>query len=73
LQEKTVPIDTDYITLGQLLKLTDAVDSGGQVKAFLADAHILVNGEEENRRGKKLYPEDRVEINGLHSFVITRS
>jgi ribosome-associated protein len=70
---KSVTIHTDYITLGQFLKLADVIDTGGQAKAFLAEASIVVNGEEDNRRGRKLYPEDRIEINGTDSFVISRS
>ena len=69
----TITIHTEYITLGQFLKLADMIDTGGQAKAFLAEATILVNGEEDNRRGRKLYPDDKVEINGAHSFVISRS
>jgi ribosome-associated protein len=70
---KSVTIHTDYITLGQFLKLADVINTGGQAKAFLAEASIVVNGEEDNRRGRKLYPEDRIEINGTDSFVISRS
>ncbi len=73
MNQKTIFIKTDYITLGQFIKLVGVIDSGGQAKAFLAEADIAVNGEEENRRGKKLYPDDQIEINGTHSFVIARS
>ncbi len=52
---KEVKIRDEYITLAQFLKITDLVNSGGEVKYFLSVNKILVNGEEENRRGKKLY------------------
>ena len=51
-----------FITLGQLLKKADIVSNGGEVKFFLAENKVLVNGEDENRRGKKLYHGDTIEI-----------
>lgn len=59
---KNVIIRTDYITLGQLLKFTDVVMEGGEAKAYLASNKILVNGVEENRRGKKIRSGDIVEL-----------
>lgn len=56
----------EYITLQQLLKATDILQSGGQVKAWLAENEVRVNGEPENRRGKKLRTGDVVEAGGLH-------
>lgn len=53
-----------YITLGQFLKLQDYVSSGGEAKRLILTFVITVNGEEENRRGRKLYPDDVVIING---------
>jgi ribosome-associated protein len=67
---KIVPITTPYITLGQLLKVTGAIDTGGQVKWFLSEFTITVNGEAEQRRGKKLYPGDIIEIDTVGSFQI---
>lgn len=52
------------IRLGQLLKLADLVDSGGEVRWFLEDATITVNGEPENRRGRQLAAGDVVVVNG---------
>lgn len=59
---KNVIIRTDYITLGQLLKFADAVMEGGEAKSYLASNKILVNGVEENRRGKKIRSGDIVEL-----------
>jgi ribosome-associated protein len=55
-----VPIRGDTIRLGQLLKLAGLVDHGGEVRAFLADRQVLVNGEREQRRGRQLHPGDLV-------------
>lgn len=61
---KKIELRTEYMTLGQLLKLEDYVSSGGEAKAFLTEHEneILVNGELENRRGKKLYKGTIVKI-----------
>ena len=42
-------IDTEYITLGQALKMTDAISSGGMAKWFLSENEVFVNGEMEER------------------------
>ena len=47
-------INTEFITLGQLLKMTNAISSGGMAKWYLDEHIVYVNGEEEQRRGKKL-------------------
>lgn len=59
---KNIIIHTDYITLGQLLKFVDVVMEGGEAKAYLTSNKILVNGIEENRRGKKIRSGDIVEL-----------
>ncbi|HCY06471.1 MAG TPA: S4 domain-containing protein YaaA [Erysipelotrichaceae bacterium] len=64
-------INTDYITLGQLLKIENIVGSGGEVKLIINSLDILVNGVKENRRGRKLYPNDLIEING-QKFTIEK-
>lgn len=61
---RDVAIRGDMIRLGQLLKLADVVDSGGELKALLAEAEILVNGSPENRRGRQLHPGDVVTVAG---------
>jgi len=55
-----VRLKTDYITLGQFLKLADIVDSGVTAKFIIQDGLVKVNGEVEVRRGKKLYNNDEV-------------
>lgn len=50
-----IAITTEYITLGQLLKITNVISSGGEAKWFLAENTVLVDGEFEPRRGRKLY------------------
>jgi len=54
----------EYLTLGQFLKEAALITTGGQAKIFLAehDGGVFVNGEAENRRGKKLVAGDQLEI-----------
>ena len=65
-----VEINREFITLGQLLKFENIVESGGMVKLFLADYEVLVNGEKEDRRGRKLYPNDVIEIEEVGVFEV---
>ncbi len=62
-------IKTEYIKLSQFLKLAGFCDTGGQVKIFLEDHEVYVNGVKENRKGKKLVPGDEVVVEGK-KFVI---
>lgn len=72
MENPSVKIDTEYITLGQLLKMVDVIQSGGQAKFFLEDIPVWVNAERENRRGKKLYPGDQVKIDDMGEYQIIR-
>ena len=44
--------------------LHGALSSGAMAKMFLAETEVMVNGEKEDRRGRKLYPGDIVEVLG---------
>ena len=59
-----IKILTDYITLGQLLKMTDFIQSGGEAKFAVKTLDIAVNNEKEDRRGRKLYEGDVIVIEG---------
>jgi ribosome-associated protein len=59
---RDVPISTDSIRLGQLLKLAGIIDSGAEVKALLARETVSVNGEPETRRGRRLVAGDEVHV-----------
>ena len=59
---EAISIQSEYITLGQFLKLISLISSGGQAKFFLLDNNVLVNNEEEKRRGRKLYHNDIIYV-----------
>ena len=67
---REVAIRGDMIRLGQLLKLADVVDSGGELKALLAQAGVRVNGAPEQRRGRQLHPGDVVSVAGDELRVV---
>ena len=52
------------IRLGQLLKLSDVAETGGGARALLGTGEVRVNGEPEDRRGRRLVPGDVVEVAG---------
>ncbi|MNC62175.1 hypothetical protein D3C75_1121730 [compost metagenome] len=70
---KTISISSEYIKLDQFLKLADCVSTGGMAKALLQEGDVKVNGEVEERRGRKLYPNDIVEVTDCGSFKVTGS
>ena len=60
MERRQIQIRGDMIRLGQLLKLADVVDSGGEVRDLLDNEDVKVNGELETRRGRQLHPGDVV-------------
>lgn len=65
-----VEIKDEWITLGQFLKLTDCIATGGHAKHFIQETTIKVNGERETRRGKKLKHLDQIEVEGFGHFEV---
>lgn len=65
-----IHIQTPYITLGQLLKQSSVIQTGGQAKWYLQENTVLVNQEPDARRGRKLYPGDIVAIPDGERLVI---
>lgn len=59
-----VYFNTDFIKLQQFLKLANVVSQGSDAKIFITNGEVLVNGEVELRRGRKIYDGDIVEAFG---------
>lgn len=57
-----VYIHTEFIKLQQVLKLAGLIDQGSDVKYFLSQGKVLVNGEVATERGKKIRHGDIVEL-----------
>ncbi|MDJ0633770.1 MAG: RNA-binding S4 domain-containing protein [Xenococcaceae cyanobacterium MO_188.B29] len=54
-----------FIKLDQFLKWQGIVQTGGEAKLRIKDGEVLVNGEVETRRGRKLIEGDRVNVEGI--------
>ena len=64
-----IKIKDEYIKLGQALKLSGMVGSGVEAKIVILDGQVLVNGEVELQRGKKLHPGDIFSFNGEEAQI----
>lgn len=62
-------LNKEYIKLDQFLKMSNIISTGGKAKIYLMENKVLVNGIEENRRGRKLYPGDTVTVEGRKLVV----
>lgn len=67
-----VKINTEFITLGQLLKFVDVIDFGGEAKSYILKHTILIDGVHTKQRGKKIYPGMKVIIDNSMFFEITK-
>lgn len=61
---KKILIQTEYIKLNQFLKWAGIADTGGEADLIVADKIVMVNGEIETRRGKKLRDGDIISVYG---------
>ncbi len=59
-----IKIQTEYIKLDQFLKWTGVAESGVDAKDIILAGEVKVNGEIEERRGKKLRVGDTVQVAG---------
>ena len=65
-----IKIRDEFIKLGQLLKLADMVQDGVEAKYVITDGLVKVNGEVDDRRGRKVYEGDIVSYDGKEIKVI---
>jgi ribosome-associated protein len=61
-QMRVVEISKEPVELYKILKFEGMVSSGGQAKLVIADGHVLVNGEIETRKRKKIVSGDIIEF-----------
>lgn len=59
-----IKLRDDYIKLGQALKAAGLVESGAEAKEVIVEGMVMVNGETDTRRGRKLYAGDIITFNG---------
>ena len=61
---ETIRLRDEYIKLGQALKATGMVESGVEAKEVIQEGLVMVNGETDTRRGRKLHGGDIVLFDG---------
>lgn len=61
---QTIKLREEFIKLGQVLKAAGLVESGVEAKEVIQNGLVLVNGEIDERRGRKLYDGDIVSFDG---------
>ncbi|RKJ47949.1 RNA-binding S4 domain-containing protein [bacterium 1XD42-54] len=55
-----IKLRDEYIKLGQALKAAGIAESGVDAKYKILEGQVLINGEKEFQRGKKLFEGDEV-------------
>ncbi len=65
----TIRSGEEYIKLGQALKKAGLVDSGVEAKICIQGGEVKVNGEVDERRGRKLYGGETIEFAGKSLIV----
>lgn len=66
---KEIRIHTQYIKLGDFLKLASICYSGGEAKVRILSGGILVNNEVCSMRGKKLRDKDIITADGVEYII----
>lgn len=59
-----IKLKEEFIKLGQALKAAGLVESGVEAKEVIQEGLVMVNGEVDTRRGRKLYAGDQVVFDG---------
>lgn len=60
----------EFIKLGQALKAANLVEDGVEAKYVIQDGEVLVNGEPDTRRGRKLYDGDVISYQGEEIKIV---
>ena len=71
---KEIEINKEPVELYKLLKFESIVSSGGEAKYVISEGYVLVNGEVETRKRKKMLSGDVIEFNGekFKLLLVTR-
>lgn len=65
-----IKIRDEFIKLGQALKLAGVVEDGVEAKYAIQDGLVQVNGEVDQRRGRKVYEGDVITFEDQEIKVI---
>lgn len=73
MKQQPVSIHTEYIQIDQLLKLEGVIETGGQVKGFIDDQLLTLNGNIVTEKRKKCRAGDVIGVDGLDvEFIVTK-
>jgi len=61
---RVVEINREPVELYKILKFEGLVTSGGEAKLLIGDGQVIVNGEVETRRRRKMLNADIIEFRG---------
>jgi ribosome-associated protein len=61
---RDVVLNTQPVELHKILKFEGLVPSGGVAKLAIESGEVMVNGEVETRKRKKMFAGDIIEFNG---------
>ena len=67
---EVIKLRDEVIKLGQALKAADLVEDGVEAKYVIQDGEVLVNGEVDTRRGRKLYDGDVISFHGEEIKIV---
>lgn len=70
MEKRTVKITQVPVELYKILKFENIAASGGEAKYLIADGQVMVNGDIETRKRKKIFPGDLVEACGIVMEII---
>ncbi|ALO34432.1 hypothetical protein CMT41_06630 [Colwellia sp. MT41] len=59
-----IELNQQPIELCKLLKIANLVSGGGEAKVVISEGYVLLNGEVEYQKRKKVYHQDVIEFNG---------
>lgn len=59
-----IQLDQQPIELYKVLKIADLVSGGGEAKVVISEGYVLLNGDVEYQKRKKIYHNDIIEFNG---------
>lgn len=65
-----ITIETEYITLTNLLKYAGVVMSGGQAHELIESGFVSLNGKPATEKRKKIYAGDVVAVKGLATITV---
>ena len=67
---KQISINREFVELFKVLKFEALAASGGEAKALIASGEVMVNGELETRKRRKIRGGDVIELFGENYLVV---